>query len=317
MKTCFALIVAYIFLCVVGTASGAFLVMIYNGATHLVVGTQAMKFSSSVFLYGLSVSFPICVAVSFLFLVFAIIRHPAKKQVAGILTTIALGAFSWLVLLPLFFTFFKVVPTLNESEKAKLSPGFFRNVENSTYYFTAIDGNNNGEGLIITKNNSGKQLSLINNYPVVFLQNDDFADVLISETLSVPPLIKYCISGVKIFETAAFNAWNNGIFAWLSFASGALAMISVITWISISSWRFMNALFVIILFNGVIFFNLSYYGGSLTKIQSLISFVNGKFLQIPCFFIFAVNLIFVLIICLIALVAKITKRNPVILESDI
>lgn len=261
MKRALSFIIIYVASMTAGSLLLATLFMCSCNLTMLVTGLRSFFFSPQLFLTGLLTSFPLVCVLTHILLVLYVIRHPAKKIVSLILYA-ALGAVSWLVLIPADLHLISrhendIVSTRTDASSA----GFFRAEDNGIVYYSRV-GDGTADGLFIdtvgVKSQENKVVPFFN----APIKNDSafpYSDILIKNSLRPPLLVAHTLAVYSSLLAVARHSHSLGFFAWLAFASVGLALLSVYGLQSASSWRLANVIFVMCATFAILALNYLYY----------------------------------------------------------
>jgi len=314
MKTCLNLIAGYLCIILLGTAFGALIIMLYNGATLLVAGAPLVVFSKTAFLRGVLLSFPVALSLSTMLLLFLLIRHSSKSRLAGIITISILTVVSWGVVYPVFIQFWNT-KNINQIEtvktKSTLSSNYFREFDSKNFYYTSVDENGFADGFVIYNDVDGEQkLELIKNQKV-FQSDDGFSDSLVKNSLIIPRVLSKIFQTYPICEKEAFRAWSNGYLSWLGFASVGLALLFAFVFVDMSSWRLINVCMVCIFTLTIIATNTCCYLGLFNKLEQTL--LSWKFIpKLDYLVSIVINLAFVIVLAVLGLISSLTRRKRVV-----
>lgn len=288
--------------------------MIYLGCMNYVVGQPLSLFSFEAFRLGLDVSLPLVVIFIPMFLVLSFIRHSKKNKIIGISTVAVLTAISWFLGMPVFLKMESGKANSSIIKNERLSAGYFRFADDTLYYFTNVDEENNAEGIAIkSASGTGRQeFSVIHNEKVKFAESEYFSDILVKRVIEVPPLLTNCMMDLYNLSRACARAYSVSNSSWIFFCTFGLALIFVFCVSNVSQWRLINAFFVLAATSAVIKMNCICYGisfyqkyvpflGKLDQKMNAMSGFGGA-QSVLCVF---VNIIFILIFIAIGIVAKI------------
>lgn len=288
--------------------------MIYLGCMNYVVGQPLALFSFEAFRLGLDVSLPLVVIFIPMFLMLSLVRHSKKNKIIGISTVAVLTAVSWFLAMPVFLKVESGKANTSIVKNGRLSSGYFRFADETLYYFTNVDGENNAEGIAIkSASGTGKQeFSVIHNEKVQFAESEYFSDILVKRVVEVPPLLSNCIMDLYNLSYACVRAYSASNASWIFFCTFGLALIFVFCVSDVSQWRLINAFFVLAATSAVIKMNCICYGipfyqkyvpalGTLDQKMNAMSGFGGA-QSVLCVF---VNIIFILIFIAFGIVSKI------------
>lgn len=254
---------------VIGTLLASLFYMIFCSLLSLVAGEQHSFFSSEIFFRGIFVSSPLIISAVLVSLVLFGIRQPSNPIIKNI-TYILFGLLSWLFLIPLNFELFQSdspisisEPNQIQSEQKSLSVGYFRPAESGVVYFSEIKDDGKSDGIFIdTEGISGKQGAVIQFFDSqVDLPDEEFADVLMKNSLSLSPVVSIPMKIYSRLFSVAQSKYNEGKIAWLIFATFGLALISVWGIGKMTSWKLLNAVFTLTLVFLIVLLNFLYYSG--------------------------------------------------------
>ncbi len=253
MKTIISVIISYILLVIVGTLFFGTVIMLYQAATAFVVGTPLTLFSFRGMMNGMLVFFPVGSLFIPMFLFLMLIRHSRQSKIAGIITVAVISLLTWTFAVPASFEIAKAQNVFSEKKARRLSPGFFREIDNAVYYFTSVDSRGYASGIEIKENDVSSHVYSLEKVHLFYDKQignsdtkKDFADPIIGNGLEVPVMLKHSMRLLGFIEEKAFESWNQGYFSWLMFISMIAAFIAVSGLIECSVWRLVNAFYVII-----------------------------------------------------------------------
>lgn len=293
--------------------------MVYFGCMNYVVGQPLSLVSFEAFRLGFDISFPLVVIFIPMFLILSFVRHSRKKRITGIITVSVLFAATWIFGVPAFLKYESGKADSSILQPQRLSSGYFRLSENTLYYFTNVDLENNTDGISINENSihADKNFSVIDNQKITIPESENFSDILVKRVVEMPPLLKNFILDLYNLSTAAVSAFSESNLSWLYFCSMALALIFVFAVSNVSEWRLINAFFVLLATTAVIKLNCICYGISFyknylgflspldLKLKSVFGFAGG--MQSPlCVF---VNIILILIFVIFGITGLFTNRS--------
>lgn len=296
--------------------------MIYIGITNYVVGQPLILFSFEAFRQGFDISFPLVVIFIPMFLVLSMVRHSGKNKVIGIITTTVLCLASWCFAVPAFLEYeIGSAGIVSVLKKQHLSAGYFRISDGELYYFTHVDAEGISDGIII---NTGNNSTIENSFKVVAGEktaisgSGDFSDILVRKDVEMPAAVKLCLSDLYFLSKAALKSFRASHFSWWFFCSFAVALICVFMISSLSSWRLVNAFYVVAATGLVIKLNTVCYGAPLIHNPvSFIPMINSKLYSLGGIFSYmespaavCVNLFLIFLFCAAFLVSIITSKKP-------
>lgn len=280
MKKALSIICIYILVCVFCTAALATLFMFNADILSYVTDVPSKLFSLDAFLYGLAVSFPLTSSAALFAVVLLMIRNRGS-QILSLIFYVALGAATWLFLIPFSLSSLSDFESQNASanfRKAATSAGIFREYENGVFYNSRILENGNADGIFIdTTGFLGEEGKITSFYdsPVNNEAAYPYSDILIKNALEPPKYVTYPLAVYTSLLTAAENSYRNGWSSWLCFASFALALLATYGLQFLSSWRLCSALSVATGQILIVFVNYFYYMGyfpsGLKQLEPIIS----------------------------------------------
>ena len=141
MKTVLIELLAFVLICVLGTAAGGFLIMLYHSVTSFVAGSQISLFDAQIFINGSIVFFPILLLFVPMFLYLTLIRHPRYNKIAGAITITLLSLAAWIFAAPVSYKTVQQKSVVLEEKPSELTAGYFRTIDKRLYYFTFVSGN--------------------------------------------------------------------------------------------------------------------------------------------------------------------------------
>ena len=103
MKTVLIELLAFVLICVLGTAVGGFIIMIYHSVTSFVAGAQLSLFDAQIFINGAIIFFPILLLFVPMFLFLSLVRHPRYNKVSGAITIAVLSLAAWIFAAPISY----------------------------------------------------------------------------------------------------------------------------------------------------------------------------------------------------------------------
>jgi len=244
----------------------------------MAAGTSASIFSLDVFLSGVVICLPFAAGFSCMGMVFYMIRHPSSSLVSVVMYFL-IGAALWGLVIPQVLNLekmglFKVSNTRTENQ---LTEGYFRPSEYGVFYYSKISSQNIAEGLYIDTSGSsspGGGVSRFTDLQLAPTGNEFFSDPLFEKSVSMTVVLEHIITFAKFSRKEAFSSLKQGYFQYLSFASLGLALLSLISVKSLSSWKLLNLSFVIILYTVVCRINLLVYTSPL--FNKLLLYFQGK-----------------------------------------
>jgi hypothetical protein len=281
MRTAFFLIAVYFLFLIPAVLFGALVYMLYVNCTLMVVGTTPVFFSAIVFLRGVFLILPVMAGAASLLQVFYLVRHPAHP-VAGTVIYVLLGLISWLIVVPGLFIFQqRFMPNVPvAASEIPVTAGFFRPIKNGVYYFSIIDAGNEGSGLYIDTaqlyDNAGG-VQPISGMPASGFADDNFSDPLIMDMLKIPLPVRMIISSIKELFDAGYAALQTSWYAYLSFASLGLGILSLLGLKRMTRWRLFNITLVISGLVILLYINICMYAESPLRLFSMLSeFIAGS-----------------------------------------
>lgn len=324
MRVFFSLLIAYILLCVFGTALLASLITVYMGCLAYVVGQPINLISIDVFIESAKISFPIVILFSQMFLILSVIRNLKKQRILSVITIVSLALISWGGVLPLYYKYINYDVNLLSIQSKKSSAGYFRYCEDGLYYFTKVYDDKKVDGIVIDiKSNYQNQniFEVYNNKVVTIKEADIYSDVLVKRVVDFPGFFKGCVFDLYHLCNIARKSFSNSILAWIMFSSLGAVLTSLIFLRTFSRWRLVNAFIVLFATIGIIKLNVILFGvGIQGKILEYINLINHELNQLwggfagygsPLCFI--VNLLFNIIVVLTGILCN--SRNKTIIEG--
>ena len=292
--------------------------MLYDTCANFIVGQPFGIFSLRAFVGGMLFFYPIFLLFVPMFLMLTLIRHSSRNKIAGMITISILSLAAWVFTVPVSFRISEQLPGGPESS-ATLSGGYFRNIKNSSYYFTQVVGNF-VDGIRIDTSrfaseadinaDGAKTVTILNDRPLNFHRDEfGFADPLVGGALRFPKELSFLADGFFSMRQCANAARQSGIANWLRFSSVILALLSVGAILSASTWRLADALYVIfdtavIIFLNYLFLN-SYFDEALIQLKNL----GGFFIFIYDNFQVIMNCLIVILLALIGTVKHIVHSS--------
>ena len=314
MKNTFYLIAAYLLICIGGAFVCAVMYMIYGDCTCLVAGSPSSLLSLYYFLKGFLLAVPICAALAPYFLILYIVRH-SKKIISPLITLCVLSIFSFFVLIPCFInlnTYYETSFT-NNKQQEKLSEGFFREDNSCVYYYTNVYNDNTADGIEYPMENldfSLEQTKILKKEEIHKFDSEPFADILIKDTLSVPPLVKSFVSSVLDFYNILITVLKRGYAHWLCFCSIVFALVSTFAFVRATGWRLLNVLFICLSTVGIFIFNyLSYCTDMFSQISNFmhrtLPFTVSLYYPVP----FCGNIIITIVFAVLGIIFFSVSKN--------
>lgn len=315
MKKAFHIILIYLLVCVFGTAALAALFMFNLDLMSYVADVPSKLFSLDSFLFGICVSFPFAAALSLVAAIFYTIKKP-ENQIAGLAAYIALGALTWLVLIPLSVKKISNFESNGTSgiyfQAEKTSSGLFRKDEGGVFYYSRILDDGNADGIFIDTSGyvGGKEkIKSFYDSPVNNESSYPFSDILVKDALKPPKYVTYPLEIYTSLLTAAENSQKSGFLGWIFFASFALALLSAYGTQFFSGWRICSALYVIIISVFVVFVNYFYYMGFLPSFLAQFDALFKKTFSAENAFVVFLNLLISVILILLGIFMGIYRKK--------
>ena len=249
MKTVLIEMLAFVLLCVFGTAAGGFLTMLYSGATNFVAGSNLTVFSFQEFINGAIIFYPAFLFFIPMFLFLTLVRHPRYNKISGAATIAVLSLAAWVFTAPIFFRAAKAQNVFEKQSPAELSSGYFRNINGRLNYFTFTSGNYVSglrvDNSYFLSNNSESSIHFLDSNYMNFKRDQlGFSDPIIGENLTPPPVLLKFLQAIVTIETKAYEASSSGILNWLFFSSIMAALVSIGAVISASEWKLADAFYI-------------------------------------------------------------------------
>ncbi len=231
----------------------------------LFVAGQPLSFlSADLFIRGVFFVFPLICALSSLFMVLYVVRHPGKI-ILPLIIYILTGILSWGLLIPFSVSKSEEYASIPHVQKKAplITPGFFREDNGGIYYYSRVGQDGKAEGLYIDlqgfTGSQGKILP-IDNVPVNETAAEPFSDLLIRDTMTLPRVVKVPVELYKKQLAFASASRKAGYISWLSFASIGIALLSILGLRRFSAWRLLNASIVTAAFFCIAGVNSACYG---------------------------------------------------------
>jgi len=249
MKTVLIEALAFVLVCVLGTAAGGFLIMLFNSVSNFVVGCPLDLFSAKGFIDGAIIVFPVLLLFVPMFLYLTLIRHPKYNKISGAITIAVLSLAAWIFLAPISHEAAKASDVFYRPDPAELSPGYFRNINGKNYYFTFITGHYASgikiDGDYFMSNNSENSVHMLDSNYINFRRDQmGFADSIVGENLAPPAALFNFLSGLTIIQQKAYEASTAGKIEWLLFSSIMAALVAIGAVISASEWKLADAFYI-------------------------------------------------------------------------
>ena len=249
MKTVFIEALAFVLVCVFGTAAGGFLIMLFNSVSNFVVGCPLNLFSVQGFVKGALIFFPALLLFVPMFLFLTLIRHPKYNKISGAITIALLSTAAWIFLAPISHSAAKNINVFYKEEPSELSSGYFRNMNGNTFYFTFVTGNY-ASGLKIngdyfSSNNSENAVRALDSDYIRFRRDAlGFSDPLVGGNLTPPAVLLNFLKGIEIIQRKAYEASSAGKIEWLFFSSIMAALAAMGAVVSASEWKLADAFYI-------------------------------------------------------------------------
>lgn len=309
MKLSLRLLAQFLFNILLVTVVGGLLYMFYKAATTLVAGQMISTVSLSLFVKGLVYTTPFSVVFSELFMALYLVRHP-KFSVLPVVVYVLLCAVCWAVVLPLYSDFSTRSTAVPEpTETVPLSPGFFRQNDETVFYYATVAADNTTSGLCI---DISERAGTVYTYSDVRLpaEGNTFADSLIARSIQFPLLLTRFFERATILCDAARIAQYRGCMSWLCFASLGLALMSALCFRRFSAWKLINGTLVIASTLALLELNALYYQGLL--FPSVVAVLNRQLpalygIRNPCLVLF--NLAVFVVFSVLGLVFTLCSRH--------
>jgi len=249
MKTVLIEALAFVLICVLGTAAGGFLIMLFTSVSNFVVGCPLDLFSAQGFIKGAIIIFPVLLLFVPMFLYLTLIRHPKYNKISGVATIAVLSLAAWIFLAPISHEAAKSSDVFHREDPTELSPGYFRNINQKNYYFTFISGNY-ASGIkidgdyFLSNNNENSVHTLDSNYIRFRRDALGFSDSIVGENMTPPEALLYFLRGVTIVQQKAYEASSAGKIEWLLFSSIMVALVAMGAVVSASEWKLADAFYI-------------------------------------------------------------------------
>lgn len=310
MKTVLIELLAFVLICVFGTAIGGFIIMIYHSVTSFVVGSEMSIFDAQLFINGAIIFFPILLLFTPMFLFLSLVRHPRYNKITGVLTISILCFAAWLFIAPVSYRIAREQSVALTEKPSELTAGYFRKIDKRLYYFTFISGNY-VKGLRVkddyfSSNLTSQSVTTLDGNYINFKRDSlGFSDPLIGETLAPPPVLLGFINGIFLVQQKAAAACQSGVLSWLLFSSLMLALVTIGAIISASEWKLADAFYITFDTFAIITLNCLYYLGYFDTFVSAIDDLGGFATAISQNFQCALNFAIILALVLLGSVKAI------------
>jgi hypothetical protein len=262
MKKAGHLIIIYFTTLCLSTLTLAFLYMVVQTCMKMVAGYPIHIFSVYLFREGCLIFFSFSAVLALLVQLLSAIKYE-DTTVLSFLTALFFTLFTWLLLLPISFTY---MPnnSLSQSNKYStlLSSNLFRIENNVPVYY--LDANKNGSYHVLKIHKDIFLGSPIEEDFAYVAQKKLFLDPLLEESVGYPKRIQEPVNKVILFYILAQTAINSGKVAWLCFASIGLSLFSLWFFAGASEWKMVNAIFVCSMWLFLLFVQVEIYTGSQT-----------------------------------------------------
>ena len=301
MKTVLIELLAFVLICVLGTAAGGFLIMLYHSVTSFVVGSQISIFNAQIFINGSIVFFPILLLFVPMFLFLTLVRHPRYNKVSGAITIAVLSLAAWIFAAPISYKTVQQKSVALEEKPSELTAGYFRTIDKRLYYFTFVSGNFvNGIRInedYFTSVRTSRSVKKISNTPLNFKRDAlGFSDPIIGENLTPPPVLMAFLGGIGTVQQKAYEACSEGMIPWLLFSSLMAALVALGAIVSASEWKLADAFYITFDTFAIITLNCFYFLGRFDTFVNAINNVGGFALIIGQHFQCAMNCAIILLL---------------------
>ena len=308
MKAILTSFIRFLLLCIVGSVAGGFFFMLYNGCVSYVIGSGGDLFSLKFFVDGILLAFPAMLFFVPMFLILPLMKHGLTVRCLGLLTIAVLSLAAWLFVVPLCAKGALETNVLFEKPASQLSPGFFRKINGKIYYFSNVDGiyvsGLRFENGFDARNSSSQDVQVLKDDYVVFERDIyGFSDPIVGENLKPPVVVSVLFLGMFSMVRSTFSACASGILNWLSFSSIMFALLFVGFLLSLSSWRLVNAFFIIFSTFAIIVLNYLYLNFYFSPLLNQFDNMGGFFIFLKNNFQLFMNVVIIIVLCVVGVIS--------------
>ncbi len=308
MKAILTSFIRFLLLCVVGSVVSGFFFMLYNGCVSYVIGNGGNLFSLKFFVDGILLAFPAILFFVPMFLVLPLMKHGLTVRCLGLLTIAVLSLAAWLFVVPLCAKGALETHVLFEKPASELSTGYFRKINGRVYYFSTVDGNYVSglkfENSFDARNSSLQDVQVLKDDYMVFERDIyGFSDPLVGENLKPPSIVSVLFLGMFSMVRSTFSACASGILNWLSFSSIMFALLFVGFLLSLSSWRLVNAFFIIFSTLAIIVLNYLYLNFYFSPLLNQFDGMGGFFIFLKNNFQLFMNVVIIIVLCVVGVIS--------------
>lgn len=272
MKKSLSLFLVYIVVFLIMSCVAAYLHMQEIQTTLLVAGKILPFIDLKLFAKGLLIYFPICSALSLLPFSFYLIRHKYKVP-QYLIPYIIICLVVFFGIFPLGMTIQKNIPLLTESSNniayTPLSPGYFRNTEDTIVYYISTNQDGSSKVLHIQKPTKTKVLPTITkrNFFITSQNNTHFSDPLIHDVFGTDNnhIGKLKDAMLSLYQRM-INSFEAGFLQYFLFLSIGFALSSVIGLRRFAKWRLLNLFNMCLAYFGIILINIILYSNRFYEI---------------------------------------------------
>lgn len=315
-RTGLNLLIRAVLYTIILTFSAALFVFVFDSCQSLAVHGYMIKMPFKAFIIFVLTFLPFGLQSTTLFLLYYLIRHGSYK-IIPVIVFVVINLVLWFLLSPLSV---KLKDKMVENNAALFSRealaegygeenGTFKNQGSYVYYFSRAGEGDRSPGFVIDLDalekkgevfQSGKYSGMV----------EKMSDTLVEDAIQTPKATDWIIDRfVNLFSlenTLLHLDWAY----WLSFASLALVLISLLAFRNFSQWRLMNWVIISILFLAFLIFNYyawipdSFMNGFREKINGWLKFIPFVHNQFAIFF----NLIFTILLSVTGIIVDVKGR---------
>lgn len=319
MKKALKLALIYLIVLVLGTVLGTVLYSFYLNLLGFVAGRDIIFFKDEE-LFNSAFFVLFCMLLFILPLIsYYRIRHPGG--ILQLIVYIVLCALTWGMLMPLSFTLkdYCARKFTFSTTTEKLSPNYFRKVDDEVYYFTR-DFQTNAVGraaeapaiIIDTSENGGVEFKNFADYPSVALNKKaaPFREIqlknIFGEDKNPVP------ANFRILYSMISGAYSGGFAHLLTLLSFILLLCSVYGMTNFFDWRLLNTVMLLITTAAIMCINTMYFSSQFDNLKARLMNVGffrafGNIVSEPLLFI--INCLFALIIIVTGIIKFAVRKH--------
>lgn len=302
-RACILLLKFVIFLFLFAIVAGC-LNVLDNDCFSITAGVKNSFFSFVLFIQGIEIFFPFIAMLALLILFLSCIRQ-RNHSVWAASVVVSLSVLVFVVLIPFSLRISQSnAENPNAAKTVSLSPGYFRNTSQGTYYFTAIDKNYIASGVKLVPSTEGNRIFEPFSYRKLELnESDKTHDILIAETIIPPPLFSFSLTAVQYITKYAADSYASGWLSYLGFASIGIGLLSLWGISFFSSWPLLSALFVVNGFALIVGLNVILETAFFAPVSNAIIALSGNLASLPFFIPLVVNILLLLLFSTLGFIA--------------